>query len=691
MKNRNRSLLLLIFICVIIAYHLFGYIGHYGYDDLHYAKLAVDFKEGIVDYNDHFSYRTPIIVLTSLAYSILGVNDLASSIPSMMITVLILGIVYQLLKDKGSRTLIMGLSLTTFSNWFIFYSDKLMPDVYVALSVLLALYIIHQYKFQSNKKNTFLYSAMLSLVLLFGFMAKGTIVLFIPVLLFFFIVDFLLKRDRKLWIFSIATGSFIFLCYFLIIGHFTGDVFKRFDAIVSNSYLNLCSYEKQSLTILLKRISYEFFVLLVYQSMITGFMFLIAYLIGKRTLSFLKMNNSFSYWIASSLMLLLSSNFMTISCTSYSPMCLDPRHYLFLIPVVSVPASIIVNEFIVRKAFKIEMISVLGITAFVSLFLQGNNFLYQYFPLFILFFIYIWVKPNKVYQNLFVTIFILVLIIKPLTMIDYAQKVKYRKQKEVFTEYIINQSDSIVVITNDVQKRLGYYYNEFNKNSRINIMNYSEFENDTLENRKKILFLNLYTRYLSKLDYEDLPYYARDISSKNNLIHQDKELNIEIYEMNEILIPEKSFRKILYTKNGFEEQKENWNQNSENLSNEMKYEGTRSIKVGEYSASFKYSLDSLDLDTINRLAVNCSLQCYFEDQTRSKLVMSIEDRNGSYIWHGLEVNKFIKAYSNWWPVNHEITVDIKEIKPGSWLKIYLWNMDKQKAFVDNFEISISGY
>lgn len=684
-------LLLLVFICVIIVYHLFGYIGHYGYDDLHYAKLAVDFNEGIVDYNDHFSYRTPIIVLTSLAYSILGVNDLASSIPSMIITVLIIGIVYQLLKNKGSRTLIVGLSLTTFSNWFIFYSDKLMPDVYVALSVLLALYIIHQYKFHSNKKNTFLYSCMLSLALLFGFMSKGTIVLFIPVLLFFFIVDFLLKRDRKFWMFSIVSGAVIFLCYFLIIGHITGDAFKRFDAIVSNSYLNLCSYEKQPLAILLRRIFHEFFELLIYQSMITGFVFLIAYLIGKRSVSFLKMDSSFSFWIASSLMLLLSSNFMTISFTSYSPMCLDPRHYLFLIPVVSIPASIIVNEFIVRKSFKIEMLSVMVVTAFVSIFLQGNNFLYHYFPLFMLFFIYLWVKPIKIYQNLFVILFILVLMMKPVTMIEYAQKIKYRKQKEIFTEYIINQPDSCIVITNDVQKRLGNYYNKFNKDGRIKIMNYSEFEIDTLENRKKILFLNLYTRYLSKLDYEDLPYYVRNNSSSNRLIYQEEELKIEIYEMNEILIPEQSFQRILYTRNGFEEQMENWNLNNESFSSEIKYEGYNSNEVTEYSATFEYSLDSLDLDTLSRLAVSCTLHCYFEDQTNSKLIISIEDRNGAYVWHGLEVNKFIKAYSNWWPVTHEITVDVKEIKPGSRLKVYLWNMDKQKAFVDNFEISITGY
>lgn len=54
------------------------------------------------------------------------------------------------------------------------------------------------------------------------------------------------------------------------------------------------------------------------------------------------------------------------------------------------------------------------------------------------------------------------------------------------------------------------------------------------------------------------------------------------------------------------------------------------------------------------------------------------------------MNKFIKAYSNWWPVRFEISIDLKEIKPGSKLKIYVWNIDKQKAFIDNFNVEITG-
>ncbi len=690
MKKKN-IFILIFFILAVVAYHVFGYIGHYGYDDVHYAKLAVDFNRGIHDYTDHFTYRTPIILLTALSYSVFGFSDSASAIPSLLIAIAIVVIVYKLLKNKGPHTLITGLALTVLSNWFIFYSDKLMPDLYVALSILLSLFLIHQYKFSSRKKDPFLYSVLLSFSLLFGFMAKGTVILFIPVLVFFICVDFLLKRDRRFWVYTIVAGVVVFAAYFIIIGLITGDVFKRFEAIVNNSYLNLCSYEKQPVAILLKRIAYQFFVMLVYQTMATGYIFLIAFLVREKSSGYFKINDSFSFWIASAFVLLLSSNFMSISLTSYSPMCLDPRHYLFLVPVVSIPASAVVAGFIKRKTYGIQIVLTIISIAVVAVFLEGKGFFYHYIPLLFLFGVYMLLKPARSNQIIFVILFVAVMALMPATMIDYAQKVKYKKQKEIFETYILNSADSCTVITNDVQKNLGNYYNKFRDDGVIRFLNYKEFNDDTADHRKKILFMNGYTRNLSGMGFEDLPYYARNISENNELIYRDEELKIEIYEMNEILIPKHSFRKLMYSKNTFEEQIINWSQNDSDISTERKYAGTKSIRLGEYSSSFEYELDSLDLDSVSQLSVMCSVYCCFFDKTNAKLVVSVENQDGAYIWYGLEINKFIKAYSNWWPVQHEVTVNKKDIKKDSWIKVYLWNMEKQKAFVDDFEITIAGY
>lgn len=688
--KKKQILIFILFVGIIILYHVFGYIGHYGYDDLHYAKLANDFNNGIVDYNDHYSFRTPLIFLTSLSYSIFGISDFASSLPAIFISILVLFIVFHILKEKGNKTLIVGLALTTLSNWFIFYSDKLMPDIYVVFAVLAAVYVIHQYRYKQRNNSLILYSILLNLSLLFGFMSKGTIILILPLLLYYLVIDILQKKNLKFWIITILIGLVLSSIYFLIIKSLTGDGLKRFEAIAGNSYLNLCSYDKQSIQILIKRILFEFFELIIYQGMAIGFIFVLAYLLEKRSLSCFRLNDSFSFWITSSILLLLSSNFMTISMTSYSPMCLDPRHYLFLIPVISIPSSIIIIDFIEKKTNKISIIILSALVAAISIFLQGNSFMHLYFPLFLIVFAYLFIRTNRLIQNIFIASLILVFSIKPLTMVNYAQKIKYGRQKEIFTEMVLKSNDSTTVITNDVQKRLGNYYNRFVDTGLISIVNYNDFKYDSSDCGKKILFLNRYTRYLSNMDKHDLPYYAKNVSSENDLLFQDEKLNIKVYEMKDFSIPELSGHLLYRSVNDFEDTYAYWNQNMEDLSNEVFYEGKSSITIRKYSATFEFPIDSLPLDSVNRLIISSGAYCNYIDKTNSKFIISIEDTGGAYIWDGIEINKYLKAYSNWWPVKHEISINKSDLKEHSKIKVFLWNVDKKRAYIDNFKVEIFG-
>lgn len=687
MKNRGQILILAAFVGFIIVYHFFGYTGHFGYDDLHYARLANDFKNGIVDYNDHFTYRTPVIVFTSISYLLFGVSDFASSLPALIISVLVLLMVFTLLKERGNRTLIIGLALTTLSGWFLFYSDKLMPDMYVAFSVLCALYVIHQYRYANQKNRIFLFALLLNLALLFGFMSKGTIILILPLLIYYFIIDIVRKKHIRFWFHTAITGALLFLAYFFIIWLLTGDFFKRLEAVSTNAYLNLCSYDQQPVGILLKRIVYGFFEMIIYQGMATGFVFVIAYAVGKKSFRIFKMDDSFSFWTISSVILLLSSNFMSVSLKSYSPMCLDPRHYLYLIPVVSISASIIINEFIEEKNSKVPIVVLAGVIAIISVFLQGKSDYQLYIPLFILVFIFLVIQKTRLYENLFVIALLAILLIQPISAMNYAQKVQYRKQMKIFNEQILNRGDSIVVITNEVQKRLGDYYSGFTFN---NILSYNEFIYDSLDHHKKILFKNWYTRYLSGMSDNDLPTYAKNISGKNKLLFQDSALLISVYEMTDFSIPEQTGKVLLDVVNDFESKSGYWPQNSEVLTNQIKYEGNYANEFNEFSSAFEYGVDSLDLYNIDQLFIRCNAMCNFPDKPDSRLVITIQNEDGAYIWDGLDIGKYIKAYGNWWPVKHEINVRTIDLKEHSVVKVYLWNVDKQKSYVDNFQIEIIG-
>ncbi|MFA6402397.1 MAG: glycosyltransferase family 39 protein [Salinivirgaceae bacterium] len=638
-------LVLLVRISSIIIYHIFGYIGHYGYDDMEYAKLASDLNNGFIDYNNHFTFRLPIILLTAISYSFFGVTDFASSLPPIITTISIQLLVFLALKNKGTLTLILALALTTFSNWFIFYSDKLMPDIYLVLFVMLSLFIIQKYKFESSKNKTGLYAIFLSLSLFMGFLAKETIVLMIPLLLYFVIIDFINKRDIKFWIYSFLSGLLLLVIYFAIVWILTGDFAKRFEAISQNSYLNLCSYDQQPLQILLKRLAYEFFSLSIAHTMFTGFIFVIAYLFQTKAKNVFKFNDLFSFYFVSAIILLLSSNFMTISVTSYVPMCLDPRHYLFLIPIVSIPAAFIITDFVKTRQHTWPILLVLLVVSTFSFFLQINYFWNLYLPLTVLFALMFLLRKYNKYQSIFMILFVLVLMKVPFDKITYAKQVNYRKQKEIVYKNIIDKNFEGYVITSDVEKRLCEYYNGFNNKSGCIFINFNEFKPDSLEGTKKLLLLNWYTQYLSGMDFNDLPFYAKEIDSTSILIYEDKKLNLSLHELKSISTPEHNGNEIVTSFNDFEQVVPFWDNTNRNTAKDEKYEGEYCEIASEYSSTFIYPLDSLPIKTDNFLVISTKLFCNFDKNTNAKIVVSIEANEGTYIWQSLEVNKYLKAYS----------------------------------------------
>jgi len=475
--------------------------------------------------------------------------------------------------------------------------------------------------------------------------------------------------------------------YFFIIGLLTGSFLNRFDAIMNNSYLNLCSYDQQPLKILIKRIAWDFLDMCVYQNIIIGFVFILAFFFQKNILSYFKLKDSFSFFFVSSAILILSCNFMSISLTSYSPMCIDPRHYLFLIPIVSIPASIIITQFIKEKKQGIAIIIILlGVTlmAFCS---HKDIFSKLYLPVTLLFLVYIFLKNKNIYQILFVVAFVIILFLPVLNGLKYARQVQYRKQKEIVFEQIINKNEACYVITNDVQKRLCDYYTGFNPNSAIKFITYNQFMDDPNPDRKNILLNNKHTLYLSGMNDNDLPYYVRNVASSNKLLFENSKLNMQIFEMTDLSGVDVNKYTVFHTFNDMEALVPYWNPDF-TVSENVKYSGLKSNIFSEYSATFVFPLDSLHLEDNGKLVISCNLNCYFESATNSQVVIAVESEDNTYIWRSFEIGKFLRAYSHWYPAKCETEININEIINNSILKIYVWNENKKTGYIDNFEIRL---
>lgn len=689
MKTRRNGpvIILLVSFLIVILYHYFGYIGHYGYDDMQYAEIADNLNHNIFDPNDHFSFRLPVILLTAVSYRIFGVSDFASALPSIIIFCFILTLVFLILKKHNLLTLITGLSLTLLTHWNLFYSDKLMTDIYVSLSVLFSLFIIYRYKYASEQLQPVKYGILLAFGLMSGFLSKEIIVLIVPLLLYLFLVDIFMKRDARFWISTVITGIILLLLYFFISWYLTGSPFKRFEAIFSNSYLNLCSYDKQPIEFLLKRIFYEFFTMMLNQGMLAGFVFALASLFSRNIKKTLLFSDEISFFTLSALVLFLSSDFMTISFTSYVPMCLDVRHYLFIVPIAAISASGIINSFFSAKQLRFQVLTCLLAFTIVTFFFEDNSFSDLFLPMLVLFVI-IFLLPLK-YRlwYIFAPVFVSVLMIKPFSMVQYASTIKYHKQKKIIMENFINRNFNCYVITDEAQQRIGNYLNRFKKNTNCVFLTMNQFNTDTLRpDWKKFLLMNYHTRSLSKLDDDNLPFYAKSTESFGKLIFSDSALHIYIWDLQPLKKPVVA----LQSYNSFENNPDFWEQKNEEISSENKVSGTRSNKLNEFSSTFKIQVDSLYPEKFSKLVFSSSVFCLMNASSEAKLVISVENNDKPYFWQAVNINKFVKAFGNWCQVKYEYPVNTSDIKDNSTLKIFVWNPEKKQIFIDNFNIVIQG-
>ena len=69
-------------------------------------------------------------------------------------------------------------------------------------------------------------------------------------------------------------------------------------------------------------------------------------------------------------------------------------------------------------------------------------------------------------------------------------------------------------------------------------------------------------------------------------------------------------------------------------------------------------------------------------------MVSIENEEGTVFWEALDMNRYVKALTNWWPVKFDITLAQEIIQEGSRLKVYVWKNTSPAVYIDKFSIEI---
>lgn len=166
------------------------------------------------------------------------------------------------------------------------------------------------------------------------------------------------------------------------------------------------------------------------------------------------------------------------------------------------------------------------------------------------------------------------------------------------------------------------------------------------------------------------------------------QFKLSLFDASGLQNPERAGIQLLKSQNGFESPQRYWSLNSGRLTKERVYNGDFAEKAGEYSATFILPLDSIELPESGHIYIRCQLVTWFENSTSAELVASIEDSTGVLFRKAMPLNRFQKAFSNWWPAHFDLDVKREQIPPNSVLKIYLWNPEMTTAYIDDFSIEI---
>ena len=677
--NRSNQLIFIAFVLAAVLHHLFGYLGHYGFDDMEYARAAARLADGGFDAGNHYSFRITMVGLTALSYKLFGINDWASALPPLLFFIGTLALVYRILKDESGPILTIGLALFSLNNWTFFYSDKLMPDVAVTFFAFLFCYAIYSYRYLPREMPEFVYSLTAAIALFLCFNSKETVVLMAPLVVWLMVTDIVQKRSGRFWLQFVGFSLIMLAGYLVVCQLFFGNAITRFNAIVANSYLNSCSYDQQPFSETLKRITFGLAKLFLIQDMILGFLVVLLVFFFVPVRQILKLSDRKSFFVVSSVVLMFSANFMSISVTSYIPMCPDPRHYLFIVPVVAVAAALILKDYLSVPRFRIGLFVLVSVAFGLSLFFRSATGYHLYLPVLVAIGCVVFLK-NQV-QRIFAVLLVAALLFQPADMMVYAEKVNYRKQKEIVQRELIGKNQACVVITDEVQKRLGSYYSGFSSDAACRFINYAEADTFHFQKNVKIVLLNnWYTRYLSGMDDQDMPAFA---TTAVNPVFKDDKLNMAIFELNGL----GKGKRLFSSENGYESPTEYWSPSS-NRSSVHAYSGSFSEKADEFSASCSIPLDTLLTDSITKLTVFSKLRIFAPNEAECNLVISMESNGEQYFWQGFNLSKYVKSKGSWWLASNNLVIDRLAIRKKSVIKIYIWNNKKNEIYIDDFKVEL---
>lgn len=342
-----RQLIFSLFVLLVLLHHGFVFLGFYGMDDINYARYAAKLASGEglrIQTTDHFELRWLAIYATAFFYRIFGINDFSSAAFGI-ITVLLTG--YLILRLLARAPLmVLGLALLLFflDYHVLFTTHRIWPDSAVMLLLLAAYYCYQQ---AGSGKRSAGYPVIFSIALVLAMLAKETVILFLPLLIFLLVRDVAARRLRAFWLPAILVSALLCFGYIVFFKLTTGNWWYRYTVLQLNTTATDCDFGNLPLLYTLRRIGYQLWQAFLLNGDMIVLLMGVCGLLYRRQIMPGRQEREFSLAF---FILLLSANFMSISFTAYVPLCHDPRHFLFLIPFAAIVGARLLTAYFVAPA-----------------------------------------------------------------------------------------------------------------------------------------------------------------------------------------------------------------------------------------------------------------------------------------------------------------------------------------------------
>jgi hypothetical protein len=515
-KQPVHSRYLLLITGVLLGLHAWVFPGPYfGYDELAYVRLAFELCTGVFEHGSNlYAFRYAVTLPLSGIYFLVGFGDFANTLLSVGSLTLCVGLVLYMLRDYDWRWRALAALLIGTVPIHTMYLGKPMPDIITSLGLLICLVAYYLHRFSGRSGGVMTLTAIFLTGFVLMFLSKESFILLYPYFGVLWLADRRGGLSLRFWWWTLAAVLIFLGLYFGANEWLLGNYRARIDAIFDNRYFSECSYELQPWPVVLKRISHGLWQEMIRMGMLLPVGFLV--LLSKRYP--LKAKEHWILWTW--LGLLLLSNFMTISYRDYVPLCPDPRHFVFTIPLAAMVLAVGMHRLPAMASMHVALVllALVG-QLLIALWSTHENTWWLYLPLILAVVLRRWTAHTRV-SFAMASVGLLAMYAQ---QAHYHRVVNYPAQRELLVWTINQPGGSIRVISDPVNVAIGKMHARYDTvhTQFVRFQDQPELAPYDVS-RPDYLIINGYTMYMSYLKWEALPLYAREAHERWYKVHENE-------------------------------------------------------------------------------------------------------------------------------------------------------------------------